>query len=255
MGFFLKKVVGKALMPLPALILLGLVGWALWMRGRRRAGPTLVAAALVGLTVLSLSPVADVLVRRVETHAPTFPGDSVDFVVVLGSGHVSDPAIPPGARLTDQALQRLVEGVSIATAQPWSTLVLSGWGGDQPEPNAEAYRDVALRLGFPGERTLLEPRPRDTAQEAALLAPVLAGRRFALVTSATHMDRALSLFRARGLEPVPAPTGHLRASSSAHGIFKLAPDEDNLASARTAWYEVVGRVWVRLTGQDRRGRE
>lgn len=251
MGFFLKKVVGAALMPLPALIVLGIVGWTLWMRRRRRAGPALVAAALVGLTVLSLTPVADVLVRRVETRSPAFPGDSVDFVVVLGHGHVSDPTLPASARLSSQALKRLVEGLSIARAQPWSTLVLSGWGGDQPVPNAEAYRDVALGLGFPEERIQLEPRPRDTAQEAALLEPVLSGRRFALVTSATHMDRALALFRARGLDPVPAPTGHLAGSAAAYGILALAPDEENLARARAAWYETVGRTWARLTGQDR----
>ena len=249
MGFLLKKILGAALMPLSALILLGVVGWILWMRGRRRVGSLLVAAALVTLAVLSVNPVSDALVRRVETGSPAFPGDSVDFVVVLGSGHVSDPALPASARLSGQALYRLVEGVSIASAQPWTTLVLSGWGGDQLVPNAEAYRDVALQLGFPEERMHLEPRPRDTAEEAALLEPVLAGRPFALVTSATHMDRALSLFRARGLDPIPAPTGHLSASSSSYGILALAPDEENLARTRAAWYETVGRLWVRVTGQ------
>jgi uncharacterized SAM-binding protein YcdF (DUF218 family) len=249
MGFLLKKILGTALMPLPALVLLGGVGWVLWMRGRRRAGSVLVAAALVALAVLSVNPVSDALVRRVETRAPAFPGDSVDFVVVLGHGHLSDETLPLSAQLSGQGLHRLVEGVAIASAQPWSTLVLSGWGGDDPRPNAEVYRAVALQLGFPEARIHVEPRPRDTAEEAELLHPLLAGRRFALVTSATHMDRALSLFRARALDPVPAPTGHRGGSATSHWILALAPDEENLARTRAAWYETVGRLWVRLTGQ------
>lgn len=251
MGFFLKKVLGAALMPLPSLLLVGVVGWLLWIRGRRRAGPALVGAALLGLLALSTSPAADALLGRVETPAPPFPGDSVDFVVVLGHGHVSTEAYPVSARLTSTALHRLAEGVAIATAQPWSRLVLSGFGGADPVPNAYVYRDMALLLGFPGERIVTEPRPRDTAEEAEFLAPLLAGRPFALVTSASHMERALRLFRARGLAPVPAPTGHLATPPLAYGVLALAPDEANLFRSRTAWYEALGRIWSRLTGKDR----
>lgn len=249
MGFILKKVLGALLMPLPALLLLGMAGWVLWARGRRRrTGMGMVAASLLLLSLMALPPLADAVVRPLERSAPAFPGDSVDFVVVLASGHVSDSTLPVSARLSATALVRLVEGVGIATAQPWSRLVLSGWGGADPRPNAEMYRETAAALGFPEARMILEPRPKDTRQEAELLAPLLSGRRFALVTSANHMPRALALFRAQGLVPVPAPTGHLSKEQPDFDPLDLVPDEDALARTRAAWHETLGRVWARLTG-------
>lgn len=249
MGFILKKLVGALLMPLPALLLLGMAGWVLWARGRwRRTGMGMVAASLLVLSLVALPPLADAVVRPLERSAPAFPGDSVDFVVVLASGHVSDSTLPVSARLSATALVRLVEGVAIATAQPWSRLVLSGWGGADPRPNAEMYREAAAAIGFPEARMILDPRPKDTRQEAELLAPLLRGRRFALVTSASHMPRALALFRAQGLDPVPAPTGHLSKVAPRSDPLDLIPDENALARTRLGWHETLGRVWARLTG-------
>lgn len=249
MGFILKKIAGALLMPLPALLLVGMVGWVLWVRGRwKRTGQGLVAASLLLMSLMALTPLSDALVRPLERSAPAFPGDSVDFVVVLASGHVSDSTLPLSARLSSAALVRLVEGVSIATAQPWSRLVLSGWGGADPKPNAEVYGEMAVALGFSEARMIRDPRPKDTRQEAELLAPLLRGHRFALVTSASHMPRALALFRAQGLEPVPAPTGHLSKTSPALDLLDFVPDEDALAQARFAWHETLGRIWARLTG-------
>lgn len=248
MGFFLKKVVGELLMPTTGCLVLALAGAILWRRGRRRAGGAAAGAAFLLLWLASTSPFAEGVMRVVESGAPAFPGDSVDFVLVLGGGHTTDPELPPSAQLSSMALHRLVEGVAIATAQPWSRLLLSGWGGRDPRSNADAYREMAAALGFPDTRMVLDPRPRDTRQEAELWAPYLRGHSFALVTSAFHMDRAVELFRAQGLDPVPAPTGHLAGSPKPFGILRLLPDEANLLVTRMAWREVLGRIWARLIG-------
>ena len=249
MSFLIRRFAATVLMPLPVALALAIVGAVLWARGRRpRLGKAMLGLGLLLLTVLSLPPVATSLAGRLEHDFPAFPGDSVDYVVVLGSGHVSDPSVPVSARLSGVGIYRLVEGVRIATDQPWSTLVLSGYGGIDPRSNAEVYRDLAVALGFPEERTRVEPHPRTTQEEAELLAPLLRGHRFALVTSANHMPRAAALFRTRGLDPVPAPTGYLSLHPSGLQAMDLVPDEGALVISRQAWYEFLSRAWASLHG-------
>lgn len=249
MGFLLKYVIGTLLMPLPGTILLAVVGWVVWSRGRhKRVGQLLTGGALVLLWGLSCAPVAKHMVGGLENAYPAFPGDSVDFVVVLGSSHVSDPRLPVSSLLSGNGLFRLTEGLRIAVAEPWSTLVVSGWGGADPVSDAMVYRRVAMALGFDSTRIHTESRPKDTRQEAELLAPLLHGHRFALVTSATHMPRAMQLFRDRGLDPVAAPTRFLLKSPRAFDWMELLPDENALALTRLAWHERLGSIWAALTG-------
>lgn len=250
MAFLLKKVVGGVLMPLPSILIVAAVGAWLWTRGGRpRWGKALVSGAVVLLLAASCSPLARFAARPLEWAYPAFPGDSVDAVVVLASGHRSDPELPLTARLQGQSLYRVTEGVRIAVAQPWAELVFSGFGGPDPVPHAEVARAMAIALGIDSTRIHADPRPRDTGEEARVFAPRLAGRRFALVTSATHMPRAVALFRAQGLDPIPAPTGHLTGRGGGGWIWQdLLPREDALTVTRQAWYELLGRTWAVLSG-------
>jgi len=247
MDLLIRRVAAAVLMPLPVCLALGMVGWVLWTRGqRKRTGQALVASALLLLAVLGMPPVGSRLVGSLERGEAPFAGGPVDYVVVLGSGHVSDSRLPISSRLSEVALFRLVEGLRIAHAQPTTTLVLSGYGGADPRPNAEIYRDVAIALGFPVARIVTEGRPRTTREEAELLEPLLRGHRFALVTSATHMPRALALFEARSLTPVPAPTGYLGTRVPGFRALELVPDAGSLSLVRRAWYELLSRSWARL---------
>ncbi len=249
MGFLAKEVIGELVMPLPAALLLAVAGWVIWVRGRHpRLGQLLTGGGLLLLWGFSCAPLAEGLTGRLERTYPAFPGDSVDFVVVLGGGHVSGPKLPVSSLLTAPTLRRLTEGVRIAVAQPWTTLVVSGNGGGDWMPEALVYRRVALALGFDSARIHMEPRPRDTRQEAEFLTPLLRGHRFALVTSAWHMPRAVQLFRDRGLDPVPAPTGLLVTHRSVFHWRELLPDESALLLARLAWHERLGSIWAALTG-------
>jgi uncharacterized SAM-binding protein YcdF (DUF218 family) len=249
MGFLIRKLLTALVMPLPALLFVGLVGSVLWARGKRpRLGQLMVALSLLALGALSTDPVSYRLARALEQQYPAFPGDSVAYVVVLGSGHDSDPLFPQSARLTEQGMYRVAEGVSIAVAQPWTQLIMSGYGGTDPVPNAQVAAETAVALGFPEARIITEPRPNSTAQEAEYLEPMLQGHAFALVTSATHIPRAVALFRARGLSPIPAPTGHLGKRSSGAGPTRFVPSAGDLSRTSAVWYEFLGRVWSKVRG-------
>ena len=108
---------------------------------------------------------------------------------------------------------------------------------------------MAISLGFPVARIVTEGRPRTTAEEAELLEPVLRGHRFALVTSAGHMPRAVAIFRARDLVPVPAPTGYLGPRVPGMRALDFVPEASALQRTHRAWYEVLSRLWADLRGE------
>ncbi|PLL46574.1 envelope biogenesis factor ElyC, partial [Klebsiella pneumoniae] len=85
MLFTLKKIVGGLLLPLPALLLLIGIGIALlWFSRFQRTGKLCVSLGWLLLTLLSLQPVADSLLKPIEDTYPTWRGEQpVNYVVVL----------------------------------------------------------------------------------------------------------------------------------------------------------------------------
>lgn len=71
-----------------------------------------------------------------------------------------------------------------------------------PVPEAEIMRQMALARGVPGGALLVEPRSRDTVENARETARLLRprGARFVLLVSdRVHLPRAALLFRLAGL--------------------------------------------------------
>lgn len=271
LGFLLKKLVGSLLMPLPVALLLGTAGWWLWLsadrkgvlwggdedrRKRRRArlGQTSVAASLLILWVSACPPLSQSALGSLEDEFPPFPGDSVAAVVVLASDFRHDLDAPPTAWLTEASLYRVAEGIRIAQMQPWATLMLPGVDPARVIAGAEVYREAAIALGMDPRRIQLAPPGLDTNDEAQIWAPIVGSRRIALVTSASHMPRAMTLFERAGLRPIAAPTGHRALTEPdfdrpiVEQLRRILPSESGLDRTYTVWYELLGGVWVWLTG-------
>ena len=86
---------------------------------------------------------------------------------------------------------------------------------------------LLLRLGVPDEAIVMETQSRNTAENALYTGEILRERGFArvlLVTSALHMPRAMKLFRARGIDAVPAPTDMRSIYDPARTVLDYLPD-------------------------------
>lgn len=237
-AFFLKKVIGMLLMPIPLTLIALLSG--LWLLNRRPAlGKGLIAAATLWLALTSWQPFADRWLTPFEGDFPAFDlNQPVSTVVVLGGCHASDNSIPPAAQLCSSSLFRLTEGLRILAANPLAQLFVSGYAGSDSRPHADVMREVALSMGVAAERIRTFPRARDTEEEAQLMAPLLAGQKFALVSEASHLPRALVFFQHQGLQPIAAPAVRISTSNSDWRIEARAA----LKSER-AMYEGIGRLW------------
>ena len=91
--------------------------------------------------------------------------------------------------------------------------------------------EVAEALGVQADEILQLKQPRDTEEESQQVAPIVGSQSFILVTSASHMPRAMGLFRKRGLQPIPAPTDHL-APRGPLELDDLFPDGYKLFKSR-----------------------
>ena len=79
---------------------------------------------------------------------------------------------------------------------------------DDPEdPPGETMKQTLVRLGVPAERIIVERDSTNTRDEAVMVAamlPSLDVKHVILVTSPMHMRRAVGMFRAVGVEVIPA---------------------------------------------------
>ena len=96
-------------------------------------------------------------------------------------------------------------------------------------------------------RIVVLDTPVDTAQEAYAVRDVLAdGERLFLVTSASHMRRAVRHFERAGLTPIPAPTGFKTGSEGVRTLSYWLPSAGNLSKTERAVHETLGRLALEL---------
>jgi uncharacterized SAM-binding protein YcdF (DUF218 family) len=249
-----KKIVSPMLYPLPLsleILILGLI--VLLVTRRQKTGKILVFSGVLLLAASSYGFFPDRLLRPLESRYPpvTDSGSitNVKWVVVLGGGYTSDASLPVTSQLSGGSLARLVEGIRLQRMVPGSKLILSGGGAFDPVPNALVMADLALALGVKDADIVLETLSKDTKDEARFIEGIVGKDRFVLVTSASHMPRSVALFEKRGMQPIPAPTGHQvkKRQKMSPGLF--FPNSHHLSKSEKAFHEYLGLIWARIKGQ------
>jgi len=246
--FMFKKLFSRLFFPVPLSLELLLIGiFLLWCTRRQRLGKVLVTFSAALLMLLSSKAVSDALLRPLETRYPPLPvfgaglaAPAVNYIVVLGGGIVRDPNVPVSNHVTPDQMLRLIEALRLHREIPGAKLILSeGW------IHVTAMTDVAEALGVAADDIVQLPPSRDTGDEARHIAEMVGRRPFILVTSASHMPRAIAYCHKQGLQPIAAPTDYLapRGESAPDDVF---PDGYKLFKSQTAFYEYLGLGWQAL---------
>ncbi len=249
--FLMKKIVSRFLFPVPLSLEFLMVGlFLLWFTRRQRAGKVLVTCGAMLLVGLSNTFISNALLRPLERHYPPLVvarlgagAPAVSFIAVLGGFGDDDPDVPITSHLSSGQMVRLIEGLRLHREIPGSKLILSG-----DNYSAEGMATMAGALGVNGEDIFRLSMPRDTEEESQQIAPIVGAQRFILVTSASHMPRAMGLFRKRGLHPIAAPTDYL-APRRPLDFEDFFPDAYRLFKSQTAFYEYLGLAWETLRGR------
>ncbi|MDB2387386.1 YdcF family protein [Shewanella sp.] len=240
--FLLKKIVSQLFMPVPLLIILMMLS-LLMFRHPKWAKKGLVMALSL-LVVLSSNAGSGALLAPLEAQyaVNNEPLTTGCVVMVLGSGHTEALGRTAVQQLSTTALARLSEGIRQLSLGSHCQLVVSGWsGGNNTRAHAAVMFDAAVELGVPADVIISSPLAKDTIEEAQFMRDLLAAETFRLVTSASHMPRAMMIFEGAGLNAIAAPTDF--AQNQSHWwVFNAA----HLLSSQKAIHEYLGILWIKL---------
>lgn len=252
--FVFKKIAAQFLFPCTFMMILFGVGiYWIWRYRESSTGRKILTAGFALFILLSYFPLPLLMLRSVENDYPplkiTDPRlASAKYIVVLSGGGSADNSLPPASRLAGNTLVRLVEGVRLFKQTTDCRLLLSGSSVMGANPVAEIMADVAEGLGVDRAHMIVESKSRDTKDQARIIVPIIGAEECVLVTSASHMTRAVKMFKKQGVRPIPAPVGHRIRKGRGISPSAFFPSASNLNKARIAIYEYAGIVWAYLRG-------
>jgi uncharacterized SAM-binding protein YcdF (DUF218 family) len=181
-------------------------GWARWVRRVMRgvSAAVVVAAAAMAVWIAASGS------RDEATRA--------DAALVLGANLLPDGR--PGASLVG----RVERAVALYQEGLVPMVIVTGGVAQRGRTEGEVARDLLVAAGVPAEAILVERRARNTDENFAFVASLLAGkptRRVLLVTEPWHMPRAMYQGERYGLELLQAPASSATWRSPRTGSFAL----------------------------------
>lgn len=192
-----------------------------------------------------------ILISRLENnYTPFNPAEISDKnvsynIVVLGAGFTDNKKLPFNDQLSPSALSRLIEGIRIHTLLPGSKLVVSGPGFYGQISQGEVYKKAAMSLGVDSNVVSIINTATNTFEESKAYAELYGKETpVILVTSASHMPRAMMMFEHQGIKPIPAPTDYQFKSNSMEGHTWL-PSLQNMDQMKIAITEYVGSLYAK----------
>ena len=165
---------------------------------------------------------------------------------MLGGAVEQDLTEAHGIPALNGAAERMTETVALALRHPQARVVFTGGSSAVIPGGVRLFAD----LGLPEARLTFEQESRNTYENAVLTRRLVQPRAeelWLLVTSASHMPRAVGCFRAAGWSVVPWPVNYTTAADPA--LWWRWPFPTRLNHAEWALREWVGLVSYRLMGR------
>lgn len=240
------------LQPSNSLFLLLVVGTGLAVC-RIRAGVWLCVVGLAAVAIVTVLPVGEWLLGRIEAHVRPVPVVApLDGIVVLGGFIDAELSERTGKAELNDVAERLTEATVLAHQFQNAAVIITDGAPDGVRSGAAIAADLMAAMGVARDRILVEPRARSTWDNAVfshdLVGPSPA-QRYALVTSASHMPRALATFREAGWpDMIPVPVSYTMLPGA--GLLRLGPMRvsEGLRSLDDAAREWMALAYYRWRG-------
>jgi uncharacterized SAM-binding protein YcdF (DUF218 family) len=248
--FIVKKIVTPFLVP-PGIFVVFLLVSSLWFLRRKSRKASAVNFFLAFLVwIVSIAPVSDAMLRGLEAQF-SIPGNPEGDVIILLGGGVDDvvPDLSGIGAPSEEMMGRIMTAVRLQRRLHIPIIVSGGIVFKDKKAEAPIVRRFLVDLGVPGENIITEERSRDTIENARYSMKICGARGYSralLVTSASHMKRALLSFRNAGMEVTPFPSGFKAMGKKNYGWEDFLPDAGELKKGSTAIRECIGLLYYKV---------
>lgn len=250
MFFVLSKLLRFLVYPVP-LCFLALLG--IWLFYHRRWARKALLGVLAFYYGLTIPYTADHFMRwlevpRVDTKMLRPPYDAV--IVLSGTLHAQ--LARQGYIEFAEAADRILVGIIFVQQGLGKTLLMSGGTGnlfDQRTSEAQLLKVFALQLGLSDDQVLVEANSRNTYENALHTANMLRAHQLhhiLLITSASHMRRAVATFHKQGIFPDTYPVDYQAADIVTP--FSFVPSASGAKKVTAVVHEVIGLIMYRVQG-------
>jgi uncharacterized SAM-binding protein YcdF (DUF218 family) len=252
--FFLSKLLGLATEPAFWILLLLLLALVQLPRSPQSARRWILAATAL-LLLAGWAPLPDALLRHLERQYPNPPAPPVQQyagVIVLGgateSAYVFEGTQEPQV---NGAAERMTTVLPLLRQAPDLEVVFTGGEGEyfgNGLSEAERTRRFFVQLGLDPQRVRLEDRSRNTYENAvftARLSGIDPQKPWILITSASHMPRALAVFKKQGWNVTPYSVDFRAGLATPWPTYSLGEFE----KWHVALHEYLGLLAYRLSGR------
>ena len=242
MLFTLKKIISAFLMPVSIGLMLFFIGLIFLYSKNYKRAKIFLSFSFLWIAIIAYAPFSNALIKPLENQYNAYNkvDSSINYVLVLGSGHVTNEKISEISQLSNSALMRISEGIRIYRQLKNAKIIFSGYEGTDITPHAIIAKKVAISLGIPEENILTQENAKDTKEEAQTIKRTLGKEAFILVTSASHMPRSMKIFKSENLNPIAAPTDFL---SKKDGEFLSKFSAKEIRKTELAMHEYIGILW------------
>jgi uncharacterized SAM-binding protein YcdF (DUF218 family) len=218
------------------------------------------AASSLLIVYIFASPISSrLMLGLIEQQAPLFDSATTkrfDAIVVLGGGVAGKGTLRPSNELSPSSLERTICGADLFAHGFAPRIIFAGGDasifGEGPKEGVEMKR-LALRLGIPEAAIIVEDRSRTTYENAVETKRIMGNGSILMVTSASHVPRALGLFHKQGIDAVPYPCGYYVQDRPEDEIvsdpFDLLPEAEALRRSTLAINEIAGTLLYRAAGK------
>lgn len=254
--FFAAKVLALLTQPLAWVIALLILSLLLMAR-KPKAARTCVVMALAVMVLMGWQPAPDYFLRDLESQYPEL-SPQIDLrgfagVVVLGggteAGHVAQSHAQP---LFTGAGERLTAPVAMLRHNPHLHMVYSGGEGSllgSGPSEAERARIFFDSMGLTDKQVQYESISRNTFENAVLsarLPGINVTQPWLLLTSASHMPRAMATFTKAGWHVTAYPVDFRTGATTPWLDYSLVEGTQKWQMVLHEW---VGLLSYRLTGR------